>query len=63
MSEFKFCPVAGEVCSKIARDKIIREMFIELHTLYCIALSIPLSTAWPDRGFSTLCRVQNQAMQ
>ena len=63
MSEFEFCQDAGEVCSKIARDKIIREMFLELHTFCCIALSIPLSTAWPDLGFSTLCRAQNQAMQ
>ena len=31
--EFKFCQDAGEVCSKIARDKIFREMFPELHWL------------------------------
>ena len=31
MSEFEFCQDAGEVCSKIARDKIFREMFPELH--------------------------------
>ena len=60
MSEFEFCQVAGEVWSKIARDKIIREMFPELHWLCCIALSIFLSTAWPERGFSTLCRVKTK---
>ena len=35
-------------------------MFPELHWLCCIALSIPLSTAWPERGFSTLCRVKTK---
>ena len=35
-------------------------MFPELHWLCCIALSIPLATAWPERGFSTLCRVKNK---
>ena len=35
-------------------------MFPELHWLYCIALTIPLATAWPERGFSTLCHVKNK---
>ena len=60
MPEFEFCKDAGEVCSKIARDQIFQEMFPELHWLCCIALSIPLATAWPERGFSTLCRVKNK---
>ena len=60
MPEFEFCKDAGEVCSKIARDQVFQEMFPELHWLCCIALSIPLATAWPERGFSTLCRVKNK---
>ena len=35
-------------------------MFPELLWLCCIALSIPLSNAWPERGFSTLCRVKTK---
>ena len=60
MSEFEFCEDAGEACSKTARDEIIREMFPELHWLCCMALSIPLSTAWPERGFSAPCRVKTK---
>ena len=60
MSKFEFCQGAGEVCSKIARDKIFREMFPEVHWVSCIALSIPLLTAWLERGFSTLCRVKTK---
>ena len=26
----------------------------------CIALSIPLSSAWPEQGFSTLCHVKTK---
>jgi len=26
----------------------------------CVVLSIPLVTAWPERGFSTLCRVKTK---
>ena len=60
MPEFEFCKDAGEVCSKIARDQIFQEIFPELHWFCCIALSIPLATAWPRRGFSTFCRVKNK---
>ena len=60
MSKFEFCHVAGKVCSKIARYKIIQEMFSELHWLCCKALSIFLPIAWPEQGFSTLCRVKTK---
>ena len=60
MSEFEFCQDPGDVCSKIARDNVFQQMFPELHRLCCIALSIPLATAWPERGFSTLCRVKTK---
>jgi len=56
MPEFGYCRDSGAVCSKIVRDENLREIFPELHRLCCIALSIPLATAWPERGFSTLCR-------
>ena len=46
--------------NKIVRDKIFQEVFPELHLLCCIALSIPLATAWPERQFSTMCRVKTK---
>lgn len=58
--EFNHCNNAYAVCSKIARDKVYEGMFPELHRLCCIALVIPLSTAWPERGFSTLCRIKTK---
>ena len=58
--EFEFCDGASEVCRKIARDKLLAQNYPELHWLSCVALTIPLSTAWPERGFSTLRRVKNQ---
>ena len=60
MLEFEFCKGAGEVCSEIARDQIFQEMSPELHLLCCIALPIPLATAWPERGFSTLDQVKTK---
>ena len=60
MAEFEFCLDAIAVCSKIVRDKLFQEIFSELHLLCCIALSIPLATAWPERGFSTMCRVKTK---
>ena len=60
MQEFEFCLDAIAVCSKIVRDKIFQEIFPELHLLCSIALSIPLATAWPERGFSTICRVKTK---
>ena len=59
MEEFMFCNDAGDVCKKIVRDSVYRDFFPELHQLCCIALTIPLSTAWPERGFSTLARIKN----
>ena len=46
MPEFEFCQDPSDVCSKIARDNVFQQMFPELHRLWCIALSIPLATAW-----------------
>ena len=60
MEEFNHGKNADEFCTKISRYVIYRQMFPELYRLCCIALSIPLSTAWPERGFSTLCRVKSK---
>ena len=60
MPEFEFCLHAIDVCSKSFRDKIFQKIFPEFHLLCCIALSIPLATAWPERGFSTKCRVKSK---
>ena len=62
MSEFEFFQVDGEVCSKIARDKIIREMLPELHWLCCIALSILCQPLGHSEGFYSMS-CQNQATQ
>ena len=31
-----------------------------MHLLCCIALFIPLATAWPEGGFSAMCRVKTK---
>ena len=60
MPVFEFCLDAIVVCSKIVRDKIFQKIFTKLYLLCCIALSIPLVTAWPEREFSTVCRVKTK---
>ena len=60
MPKFEFCKDAGELCSKIARDTIFPEIVPELNWLCCITLLIPSATAWPEKGFSTFCRVKNK---
>ena len=60
MPTFEFCLDAIVVCSKIVRDKIFQKIFAKLYLLCCIALSIPLVTAWPEREFSTVCRVKTK---
>ena len=60
MPAFEFCLDAIVVCSKIVRDKIFQKIFAKLYLLCCIALSIPPVTAWPEREFSTVCRVKTK---
>ena len=60
MPEFEFWLDTIAVSSNIVRDKIFQEIFSELHLLCCIALSIPFAIAWPERGFSTTCRVKTK---
>ena len=58
--EFEFCKNAADVCSKLVNDCVYRQMFPELYALASIALTIPLSNAWPERGFSTLARIKTK---
>ena len=60
MGEFKECSDAADVCIKIAKDKLVKNFFPELHYLCCLALTIPLTTVWPERGFSTLSRIKTK---
>ena len=59
-SEFEFCRDAVAVCNIIVRDEIFLGIFPKLVRLCWIALSIPLATVWPEREFSTLCRVKTK---
>ena len=58
--EFQYCKTGFDVCSKIARDSIFARIFPELKYLCCVALVIPFSSAWPERGFSTLVRIKTK---
>ena len=59
-SEFEFCKNAADVCTKLTKDDAYGLIFPELQRLASIALMIPLSTAWPERGFSTLARIKTK---
>ena len=54
------CKDAGDVCRHISKDSFYTKFSPELQKLANIALTIPLSTAWPERGFSTLSRVKTK---
>ena len=57
---FHHCKYAGDVCKLISKDSFYTRLSPELQKLANIALTIPLSTAWPERGFSTLSRVKTK---
>ena len=57
---FHHCKDAGEVCKLTNKDSFYKKLSPELQKLANIALTIPLSTAWPERGFSTLSRVKTK---
>ena len=57
---FYHCKDAGDVCKLISKDNFYTMLSPELQKLANIALTIPLSTAWPERGFSTLSRVKTK---
>jgi len=58
-TEFASCSSAGQVCRILAKESFYKEMYPEISSLASIALTIPMSTAWPERGFSTLKRVKS----
>ena len=57
---FHHCKDAGDVCRLISKDSFYTKFPPELQKLANIALTIPLSMAWPERGFSTLSRVKTK---
>ena len=59
--EFKHCENAAAVCTIMLKNSIYRQMFPDLYQLATIALTIPLATAWPERGFSTLARIKTKS--
>ena len=59
--EFCNCSDAAAVCKKLAKDRAYGIVFQELQRLAELALTIPLSTAWPERGFSTLARIKSKS--
>ena len=57
---FHDCKDAGDMCRFISKDNFNTKLLPGLQTLANIALTIPLSTVWPERGFSILSRVKTK---
>ena len=55
----KTCKTAGDLCTKVLCQEERFAMYPEVVELMKIAMTIPLSTAWPERGFSALKRVKS----
>ena len=51
---------AGAVCSIISKRDIYKQMYPDLWLLATIALTMPMSTAWPERGFSAMARIKTK---
>ena len=60
ITEFSDCRTAADVCQRIIRSPAYI-CFPNLNTFAQIALTIPMSTAWPERGFSTLKRIKTSS--
>lgn len=58
--ELQCCSDAAEVCAVVSRDYFYARMCPGIQQLSTIALCLPMSTAWPERGFSTLKRVKSK---
>ena len=52
---------AADVYSLVCRDAFYEQAYNEIRILCQIALTIPLSTAWPERGFSRLSNIKCKA--
>ena len=50
----------AELCSTICRDHFYRTAYPEIIKLAQIGLTIPLSSAWPERGFSRLKNIKTK---
>ena len=59
LTEFDSCCSAADVCQRLIRSPAYCT-FVNLRALAKIALTIPLATAWPERGFSALKRIKTQ---
>jgi hypothetical protein len=57
--DFAQCRGAAEVCQRVIRSTGHSTCFPVLTQLARIALTIPLSTAWPERGFSAMKRIKS----
>ena len=60
VTEFRDCRTAADVCQRMIRSPAY-SCFPNLCTFAKIALTIPMSTAWPERGFSTLKRIKTSS--
>ena len=61
----KFCGAHGyhsserlQICSIVCRDPFFHTRFPEIRYIPQVALTIPLSTTWRERGFSFLKRIK-----
>ena len=55
----KKCRTAGNLCMKVLSQEERFGMYPEVIELMKIAMTVPHSTAWPERGFSALKRVKS----
>ena len=58
--EFSTFKNAIDICRILCADKLYFQFFPDLVVLARIAMTIPLSSCWPERGFSTLTRVKTK---
>ena len=52
----------AKVCKILASESLYLIKYQGLVTLAKIAVSLPVSTAWPERGFSTLSRIKSKSI-
>lgn len=61
MEPLSKCKGAAQVCGILGKDSFYKEAFPDIQKLATIALTIPLSTCWPERGFSSMLRIKSKS--
>ena len=55
------CKGAAHVCAVLCKDAFYKDAFPDIQKLATIALTVSLSTCWPERGFSTMLRIKSKS--